>query len=284
MVRFIAVDDDGKITGSVAKPAIESTAKAAFPGLPEALAASKKASTSQASLAATTASVEASNAGQLIAASDMEDDSKWNFSYGAFSKTDTLVSNSRFLVLPVANTNSNTGKPVHAYAQVDVPVTQGKKYALRVKARSAGNLGAADFGFLIGKANGTSQSYWTVTSYKTLVSAQVTTQGWTTLEIVWTATETTTARIGPQARSLESDLYIDDLSVSDVTTIPDRSAELAAAKATAEADHAAALTAWEPLLPAGVGGGGGASIVTVSESKWATMTDRENDILYVVVP
>ena len=165
---------------------------------------------------------ETARRGTTVMAYDMEDATKLAASYGSWVKTDATVahSGSKYFVLPLNNTNTATGKPVHGYVSIDVPVTSGTKYALRAWMRSAGDVTGAQIAFLIGKSVSNAAQYWTITPYTGLEAKGVTaSSGWVEVELQWTATETTTARVGVGARNLVADLYVDDVQVSDLSLI-----------------------------------------------------------------
>lgn len=283
MVRFIAVDDNGKITGSVAQPAIENVSKGAFPGLPEALAASKKAAASQATYKAAADAAATATRGTVVGSTSFETASEHSFDYGAAQQANgTARTGTNHLTFPV---NADTSKEVGVYYLPGVPVTQGKKYALRVWLRSAGAIGDAQIQFRVAKVGTDGKTaYWTTTSYVPLSSTLVTSTGWTEYQVTWTAPATETARPGIYVKALTSALHLDDFTISDVSSIPTTFPERDAAKAAWEADVAAARTAWGPILPEGVIASSSAdsAVVSLTAAQYRALTVKDPTKLYLV--
>lgn len=283
MVRFIAVDDNGKITGTVAKPAIESVSKGAFPGLPEALAASKKAAASQATYKAAADAAVAATRGAVVGSTSFETASEHSFDYGASQQANgTARTGTNHLLFPV---NADPAKEIGAYYLPGVPVTQGKKYALRVWLRSAGTVGDAQIQFRVSKVGTDGKTtYWTTTSYVPLSTTLVTSTGWTEYQVTWTAPATETARPGIFVKALTSALHLDDFTISDVSSIPTTFPARDAAKAAWEADVAAARTAWVPILPEGViaSSSSDSAVVSLTSAQYKALAVKDPTKLYLV--
>ena len=283
MVRFIAVDDNGKITGSVAKPAIESVSKGAFPGLPEALAASKKAADSQAAYKSAADAATAATRGTVVGSTSFETTAEHTFDYGAVQQANgTARTGTNHLVFPVY---PDSTKEIGVYYLPGVPVTQGKKYALRVWLRSAGAVGDAQIQFRVAKIGTEGKTaYWTTTSFVPLSTTLVTTTGWTEYSVTWTAPATETARPGIYVKALTSALHLDDFTISDVSSIPTTFPERDAAKAAWEADVAAARKAWGPILPDGVLAASSAdsAVVSLTSAQYKALAVKDPTKLYLV--
>lgn len=253
--------------------------------LADAIEKSKVAAASKLAYEEAVASAEIARRGRTVLAFDMEDTTKLTPSFGSWIKTDASIAHSgtRYYVLPLANTNTATGKPVHGYINTDIPVDSGKKYALRAWLRSAGDVTGAQVAFLIGKSVSNAAQFWQVTSYVGLEAKGVTsTSGWVEVEIQWTAAETTTARIGISARNLVADLYVDDMQVGDITNATDQSATVSAAKATWDTALDAARTAWGVVMPDGVVSSGGSNVVTLTRAEYDALATKDPKVTYLV--
>lgn len=282
-VRFIGVDDAGAIAGTVAKPAIEATAKGAFPGLPEALAASKKAADSQAAYKVAADAAVESTRGTLVGSTSFETASEHTFDYGATQQANgTARTGTNHLLFPV---KANPAEEVGVYYLPGIPVTQGKKYALRVWLRSTGAVGDAQIQFRVAKVGTDGKTaYWTTTTYVPLSTTLVTTSGWTEYQVTWTAPATETARPGIYVKALTSALHLDDFTISDMSSIPTTFPERDAAKAAWEADVADARTAWGPILPEGVIASSSAdsAVVSLTAAQYQALAVKDPTKLYLV--
>lgn len=287
MAKLIGVNDAGQIVGQAlaALQGVIHTEVGPQVELADAINKSKAAKASEAAYEQAVVDAEMARRGQTVMSFDMEDTAKLTPSYGSWIKTDAPLAHggSKYYVLPVANTNTATGKPVHGYVNIDVPVTSGTKYALRAWMRSAGDVTGAQIAFLIAKSVSNAAQYWATTPYVGLEAKGVTaTSGWVEVEVQWTATETTTARIGVSARNLVTNLYVDDVQVSDLTNAADQTATVTAAKATWDADLDAARAAWGVVMPDGVVSSGGSNVVTLSRAEYDALAVKDPDVTYLV--
>ncbi|MDO5619258.1 hypothetical protein [Kocuria sp.] len=253
--------------------------------LADAIAKSKVAASSKAAHERAIFDARLAQRGPTVLAFDMEDTTKLTASYGSWIKTDAALaySGNRYFVLPANNTNTATGKPVHGYINIDVPVTSGRKYALRMWLRASGDITGAQFGFLIAKSVSNAAVFWQSTPYTTLTSKGVAIDGWTEVEIQWVASESTTARIGVSARNLVTDLCADNVEVGDVTDATDQSSAVATAKSLADADAVAAQAAWAQIMPEGTMGGSNIRVLTRAQYNALPQVERDDpNITYLV--
>lgn len=227
--------------------------------------------------------------GTTVYQTSFEDSTQWVASYGSWVYNDATLAadGTRMVRLPAANSNSTNGKPVHMYGKENVPVTQGRKYMIRAKLRTLnGGPGDADtFQVLLAKANGTTQIFWLISTKVGLKTAGVHQEGWTDVEIPWTATEDAVLRLGPQGSFLTSDLLVDTMVFADVTNAQDLSGPVAAAKAQWDTDEAAAVSAWSAIMPSTSIGSGGGGAVTVTRAQYDELVRTgtlDPDVIYLV--
>lgn len=257
------------------------------PRMAEAIRLTDLAKAAEADYRRTLEQAETAAAGTVLLSDSFEDAALWTASYGSWIATDAAIAatGTKFMRLPANNTNTTNGKPVHMYGKTDVPVAMNRIYEVRAKLRTLGGVpGDSDtFQVLLAKANGASQTYWTITGKVGLKLAGVNSDEWTKVRIRWTSTETATLRLGPQAMFLAADLLVEDLEFADVTSVQDTSATVDAARAKwADAD-ALAVDAWRELMPAGaVGSGGGANMVTMTRAQYEALAVKDPTIIYMV--
>lgn len=182
----------------------------------------------------------------LIIDSSFEDPTNWDAGYGAYiTDHPAAASGTKVLVLPWENTNPSATKAVHAYSNNSEQVVAGHTYRLTAKVRSAGPVAAdASVNFVIRRRDTGSPIYWTVTPRPpaNLGDLGTNADGMTLFQATWTAPEDgQLTEFGIQARSLSSDLLVDELQANDVT------AEASLALAVEDAKQAAEDAARDAL-------------------------------------
>lgn len=241
------------------------------PRITEAIRLTETAKTSEAAYRQAVAEAQQAAAGNTIYQTSFEDTTEWTPSFGSWVYSDAVLAanGSRMARLPANNTNTGNGKPVHMYGKTDVPVLRGRKYMIRAKLRTMGAPGDTDtFQVLLAKASGTTQIFWLISTKVGLKTSGVGQDGWTDVEIPWTATETATLRLGPQGSFLAADLLVDQMVFADVTDVQDLTGPVNTAREKWDADEAAAVEAWSAIMPTTAIGSGGGGTVTVTRAEY----------------
>ena len=231
-------------------------------------------------------------AGRVLTASSVEETGKWQVNYGSTVETNPALADdgSSYIRLPANNSNTATGKPVHAYLLQSFAVTSGNTYALRARVRATGTPGSDDyFRVMIGRLNANNTVTYVNASATALLTAKgVTTTGYTDVVITWTANLTDPSIVfGVQGGFLDNDLLVDRVSVLDTTgATPVTDQQVTDARNAWNTASAAARTAWTNIMPVGaLTGGGGVTTQTISradyDSRRAAGTLDPN-VLYMV--
>lgn len=280
MPKIVGVDESGRLRGE-SRAAVQSAAKAAFPGIPEALASSQAVTSAKAAYDAEILAVEEAKRGTLIHEEGFEDPAKVFTGYGATVKTGDgrALKGSGHLSLPV---HPSPTSDVHAYSLTDFQVVTGKKYSLRVWLRSTGAIGDASLQLRVAKVVDGKTTWWKETTAVALATTATTTQ-WSEYAVTWAATETTTARLGISLKNLGSELLADGLAIRDITTIPTTFPTLDAARATWLDRVQDARTQWATILPEGVvSAGADSALVTITAAEYQALAVKDPSKLYVV--
>lgn len=233
------------------------------------------------------AQAEIAAAGTQVFTDQFDDTTKWAGSYGAWVAKDLpglSYSGKNVAVLPWNNTNTQNLKPVHMYSTVGVPVKAGVKYKFRLwlRTRTATPGTGPSLLVLVAKEVNNAAQYWTITPATGIAAAGVNPNGYTPVDVDWTATETTTIRIGPQGRGLTDDLLVGRVDIYNTTTAKDMSAAVATAKREAESADKAAVSAWQAITPRGSIGGGGTPTVILSRAEHSALPNPDPNVLYLV--
>lgn len=232
---------------------------------------------------------EAARRGTVLVQDSMEDATVWQASYNSAITTDTAraITGTKVLKLPAVNNNPAADKPSHAYLMKPATVTQGRKYVIRASIRSAGTVGADDFfRVMIGSLTGTTISYVNATDRILTKPLGLNPDTWVRIEVPWTATTTSTTIVfGTQAGFMDTDVYVENIEIADITDTTDLTPKVNAARTAYETAHTAALTAWAEVLPEGAATSGGTTtqVITLADYEAARAAGTLNPAtLYMV--
>ena len=155
----------------------------------------------------------------LLEDSGVELPEKWQGSYGAAVIVSSAArSGSRVLNLPWENTAPPPLKLVHAYSKQDITVVKDHVYRLTAYLYSSGPVASdAAMNFLLRRGAAGTNTYIGNTTVTPLTAVGVTQGAWRVVQVDWTAPESYDVQFGIQARSLTSNLYVDDFQVVDST-------------------------------------------------------------------
>lgn len=257
--------------------------------LADAIEKSKIAAASESAYEQAKVAADTATNGVLVLSDPLESAAEFILNFGSVvEESASAYSGTKVVRFPWENNSTQAGKPIYIYKRTPFSAVAGRKYRLRVMARTTGAIAAdAGMNFIIAKPNGTNTPVYVAATPGTLMTSIGVTSNWTLFQQDWTAPETTDYIFGPRAYRLTSDLQVDGpLEARDASVLSDKTAELAAAKTKFEADRDAAVAAWRILLPAGAlqtsSGDEIVRTVSLTRAEYQAIADPDPNVLYLV--
>lgn len=199
----------------------------------------------------------------LISDSGFELTDQWQGDYGAsIIASSAARSGSKVIVLPYNNTSTATDKAIHLYSLQDIQVVKDHQYRLTVYIYSTGEVSPdAAINFITRRGATGNRAYLNATERVKLVDLGVSEANWRVFQTTWTAPESYDVNFGVQARSLSSNIYLDDFQIVDSTQEASLQVAVEDARQKAEAASAKAIEAMTAAGQAQTSANGKSSVI-----------------------
>ena len=199
----------------------------------------------------------------LITDSGFELPDQWLGAYGASIIANSAArSGSKVIVLPHNNTSTATDKAIHLYSLQDIQVVKDHQYRLTVYIYSTGEVSPdAAINFITRRGATGNNVFLNATERVKLVDLGVSQGNWRVFQTTWTAPDSYDVNFGVQARSLSSNIYLDDFQIVDSTQEASLQVAVEDARQKAEAASAKSIEAMTAAGQAQTSANGKSSVI-----------------------